>query len=462
MPDRKSNPQRAVILTTTSLVYQEVRIHLTDIREETHPQGTIYEQGTFISSSGQPWIVAIVEAGEGNTNAAFEVERAINHFEPSLILFVGIAGGLRSVRIGDVVAATKVYGYESGRARLTFELRPDVGESSHRLVQRAKAEGRKKGWLRRIHGRSQVSGTTPQVWVGPIAAGEKVIASTSSDLFEFLRTHYDDALAVEMEGRGFLQATHASQRVEALIIRGIGNLIDEKSEADSVVAKEIAARHASAFTFEILARLDMVALRQKGQASVREKTQRTTRPDKNQMKRVVDHERLEDALPTSDAIEPVESKEQTIKESDMPETTTPEVFDPTYLHALHDLVQEQHPKVKKLYGIFVSREDIYPDQCERTINVLNELYIPIEILCHSSLLTDYVVQMTLENISEHINQLRYILQSFRHICPPSELDIERQQYEKELNRIRSGLDKLLKSLEQLNNDKQILTDLLEQ
>jgi hypothetical protein len=179
------------------------------------------------------------------------------------------------------------------------------------------------------------------------------------------------------------------------------------------------------------------------------------------MERVVDNERLTDLLPTSDAIEPIETNEQTINKSDRSETTTTEVLELTPLDTLHYLVQEQHTKVKKLYGVFVSREDIYPDQCDRAINVLDELHKPIQILFHSSLLTDYVVQMTLENISELINELRYILQGFHHMCPPPALEIERQQYEKELNRIRSWLDKLLKSLEQLNNDKQVLTDLLE-
>ena len=170
------------------------------------------------------------------------------------MLFVGVAGGIKDVQIGDVVVADKVYGYESGKASQKFFPRPEVGISTYSLLQRAQREAVKDDWRQRLDKWIDMA-PRPHVFVGAVAAGEKVVASTKSATARFLQREYSDTLAVEMEGYGFFKAVHANQQVEALLIRGISDLIDGKKEADASHSQEIASRNASAFAIEILAKI---------------------------------------------------------------------------------------------------------------------------------------------------------------------------------------------------------------
>lgn len=203
---------RAVIITALSLEFEAVCVHIYVEGVDEHPKGNVYTRGTF-SADGVTWEVLVAEIGMGNPAAAQETERAIEYFDPQVVLLVGVAGGIKDVSLGDVVAATKVYYYESGKVSdsdegSVFRPRPEVHYSSFRMEQRAKAENRSKDWLKRLGDANP--DLMPCSFVGPIAAGEKVVGSERSDLYKFIRSTYGDALAVAMEDYGFLRAAFAN------------------------------------------------------------------------------------------------------------------------------------------------------------------------------------------------------------------------------------------------------------
>jgi hypothetical protein len=97
--------------------------------------------------------------------------------------------------------------------------------------------------------------SNPRIFVGAIAAGEKVVASSAGKVATFLREHYSDTLGMEMEGHGFLATLHINAPAQGCVVRGISDLLDGKADADKAGSQERAADVASAVAFEMLATL---------------------------------------------------------------------------------------------------------------------------------------------------------------------------------------------------------------
>jgi nucleoside phosphorylase len=238
----------AIILTALHIETRAVLRHLSDVREQTE-RGTVFHVGRF-----DEWVVAVAESGEGNANAAATVERGIARYSPDVALFVGVAGGIKDVSVGDALVASKVYGYERGKdTGEDFKARPVVQLPAYALDQRARAIRLKADWRKRLD--TNLRHTNPTIYIGAIAAGEKVVSSSSGKIAQFLKENYGDALGVEMEGQGFLEGVHINAPVQGCVVRGISDLLDGKADADKAGSQEIAADVASAVAYEMLATL---------------------------------------------------------------------------------------------------------------------------------------------------------------------------------------------------------------
>ncbi|OXM59645.1 phosphorylase family protein [Amycolatopsis vastitatis] len=242
----------AVICTALDVEYRAVREHLDGPFDEREKNGTLYQVGTFATGHGR-WVVALAQTGAGNTQAGIELERAISVFHPQIVLFVGVAGGRKDVEPGDVVVADEIYDYESGKDTASeFLPRIKTKAPAHRLIERAKAVARDDAWQHRIL--PTTPHPAPKAVIKPIAAGSKVIADQNAATARYLATYCGDAAAVEMEGYGFLHGTYVNDTVQALVVRGISDLLSGKTETADAHWQPTASSHAAAFAFELLAR----------------------------------------------------------------------------------------------------------------------------------------------------------------------------------------------------------------
>ena len=197
-----------VILTALPVEYDAVRAHLTDAEELVHYEGTRVERGRIVGVSGS---VAIAELGEGAVHAAALTTQIVGWLRPEVLLFVGVAGGLKDdVEIGDVVVGTKVYAIQGGKQTPEgFHARPEVWHGSHRLLQAARSALRDMNDVR-AHRK-------------PIACGDVVLADEKSAFADYTRRTYNDACAIETEGSGAAHAAHLNGQLDVLVIRGISD-----------------------------------------------------------------------------------------------------------------------------------------------------------------------------------------------------------------------------------------------
>src|SRR5206468_4182722 len=156
-----------------------------------------------------------------------------------------------AIALGDVVVAVRVYAYHGGRSAEDFRARPRVWEAPHAQEQAARHVDLAGDWLRSLS--AGEPNPPPRVHFEPIAAGEVVLESSSSSVFQHLDLHYNDAVAIETEGAGIAHAAHLSS-LPALVIRGISARADADADhvSDGPARQLLAAANAAAFAAALL------------------------------------------------------------------------------------------------------------------------------------------------------------------------------------------------------------------
>lgn len=230
-----------LFVTALPLEREAVLSHLSAVRYDGEIQADV---GTWPKESPLATIHVIV-TGAGNINATAALGRITQKRNFAAAYFVGVCGGIKDFAIGDVIFGTKVYHYEGGKEdEKGYRPRPKAEETDYELVQLAIRVA--SNWR---------STTGSKAGSAVIASGESVLASREDDAhnFKVIRNAYNDAQAVDMEAYGFMLTARRARITNALVIRGVSDLVKDKEQADQKGNQPLAAQNAASFAFALLA-----------------------------------------------------------------------------------------------------------------------------------------------------------------------------------------------------------------
>jgi len=182
-------------------------------------------------TSPVPYTVALAMSPGAGTNAAvIATKNTILAFDPRCILVVGVAGGLGNARLGDVVVADRICAYEYGKVDHGFQSRPDLDSPTDAAIASAARTlaARYPGWYMELTQHRGAGTLSPQIIVGKVASGDKVVDDTTDNFFANVIKSREKLQAVEMEGAGaaaaIQDAREMRQAVSFGMIRGISDL----------------------------------------------------------------------------------------------------------------------------------------------------------------------------------------------------------------------------------------------
>jgi adenosylhomocysteine nucleosidase len=212
----------------------------------------------FVSGSLRGREVVIAKTGIGKVNAAMVTTLLLERFEPSEVIFTGIAGGINPELLpGDVVIGERTAQHDLGMLRpdglinrgeispVTGERNPVFFEADERLLEMAeRAAGEVK--LGPIETREEKR--VPKIIKGVIVTGDIFAASTAKSIE--LRENLG-ADAVEMEGAAVAQVCY-ELGVPCIVIRSISDKAGEESLAELDKYLGVAAGNAAALTAELV------------------------------------------------------------------------------------------------------------------------------------------------------------------------------------------------------------------
>ena len=192
--------------------------------------------------AGKP--VLLAQSGIGKVNAAITTTLLINQYNAAYIINTGSAGGLQGgMKQGDVVIGTQTAHHDADATAFGYAIGqipqlPPRFDSDATLVEHA------------AHAATAFDGAT--VHHGLIVSGDQFI--NSADKIALIRTHFPDALAVEMEAAAIAQTAYQFSR-PCVIVRALSDLADGEAEYSFEQFLQTASVHSAEMVENLVRRI---------------------------------------------------------------------------------------------------------------------------------------------------------------------------------------------------------------
>lgn len=251
MKTKQAPKVQVVILTPLPEEFEGVRSLLEDGGSFTDVVfKRTYWIGYLRTAKNETLRIALRLSQKGHLSTAEAVQQSMQTFDAALLVLFGTAAGIKKVGMGDVVVATAGYSYESGKiVPGGFMSNPRAIEASPNWIGVANNVALQSDWHPE---KGEPQQRLPAVYFGPIISGEKVITDPNHQIAAQFKTHFQDAIALEMEAFAFLHAARNYPKVETLIIRGVSDFMADKEQANLGGSKKRAINHAAAFLYAVL------------------------------------------------------------------------------------------------------------------------------------------------------------------------------------------------------------------
>ena len=257
------NTPRPARATPVTAILSAMTLEVETLGQELTDKKEVTVQGIRFTTGGlKDRRVVLAHSGIGKVNAAIAATLLVEQFQPTHILFTGIAGGLNpDLRPGDVVIGAKTAYHDYGEwtpegFRVGRTVDPFTGKSNPlffpadagllAVAEKAALD------LKLAPVKMASGGRTPRVVTGVIVTGDAFVASAAKK--DALRKEFK-ADATEMEGAAVAQICW-QRRVPCLILRSLSDSAGAKAPEDERRFEKSAAQNAARLVTGIVERLE--------------------------------------------------------------------------------------------------------------------------------------------------------------------------------------------------------------